>query len=278
MAKSKISKEILKISEGIIATLTDLVLAICIFWYESIFDPRLGRSLNYTLRKMDAKLAEINYRSIKRAIQYARQKGWIKENLEITKEGQKRLKGILPEYSDPPKWDGNWYLVNFDIPEELRLKRDILREKLKALGFGKLQNSVWISPYNFLGDVEKIVKELNLTPYVILAISDKVGQMQSRFLAEEIWKVSEIEKEYLEFISECKKEKLSPWEVFVKYHSILRRDPRLPKELLPEDWPAEEAYHLYQKFMKNSKKQFKKTIQKDSKVNKENKQKSKEHR
>jgi phenylacetic acid degradation operon negative regulatory protein len=123
------------------------------------------------------------------------------------------------------------------------------------LVFGKLQNSVWISPYNFLGDVEKIVKELKLTSYVILAISNKVGREESKILAEKVWRVSEIEKEYREFIFEYgQKKDVSPWEVFIRYRSILRRDPRLPRELLPEDWPAEEAYELYQKIMKNSKK------------------------
>jgi DNA-binding transcriptional regulator PaaX len=106
-----------------------------------------------------------------------------------------------------------------------------------------------------LGDVEKIVKELKLTSYVILAISNKVGREESKILAEKVWRVSEIEKEYREFIFEYgQKKDVSPWEVFIRYQSILRRDPRLPRELLPEDWPAEEAYELYQKIMKNSKK------------------------
>jgi len=161
------------------------------------------------------------------------------------------LKGLFPEFSKIPSWDGNWYLVNFDIPERLRQKRDIFRENLILLGFGKLQNSVWISPYNFLGDVEKIIKELNLSPYIILAISDKVGRIESKILAEKIWKVSEIQKDYREFISQFgEKENPSPLEVFFKYHSILRKDPRLPKELLPEDWAGEEAYRLYSKITK----------------------------
>jgi phenylacetic acid degradation operon negative regulatory protein len=257
MARSKIVKEIFKISEGLLASITDLILTILILGYESILDPRIGRSLLYTQAKLDRRLAQINYRSIKRAIRYAMEKGWIKENLEITEEGQKRLKGIFQEYSPLPKWDGNWYLVNYDIPEKLRLKREILRENIKILGFGKLQNSVWISPYNFLGDVEKIVKELKLTSYVILAISNKVGREESKILAEKVWRVSEIEKEYREFIFECgQKKDVSPWEAFIRYQSILRRDPRLPRELLPEDWPAEEAYELYQKIMKNSKKKL----------------------
>ena len=245
-----LKEKILKISEGLLASLTDFVLSIFFFVSESI-DPKVAHSLPLALAKVDKRMQKLNYQKIKRAIQYAQKKGWIKENLELTEEGQKRLKGLFPEFSKIPSWDGNWYLVNFDIPERLRQKRDIFRENLILLGFGKLQNSVWISPYNFLGDVEKIIKELNLSPYVILAISDKVGRIESKILAEKIWKVSEIQKDYREFISQFgEKENPSPLEVFFKYHSILRKDPRLPKELLPEDWAGEEAYRLYSKITK----------------------------
>jgi len=251
MAKSKIGKKILEISEGILASLTDLVLAFLNYFYLVSIDQKAGHSLPYALAKMDERMRKLNYLSIKRAITYAQQKGWIKENLVLTAEGQKRLKNIFPEYIPPSRWNGNWYLVNFDIPEKLHRIRDILREKLKILGFGKLQNSIWISPYNFLGDVEKIIKEYNLTPYVILSISEKVGRIESKILAEKIWKISETQRKYQEFVSEFeKKENLSPSEVFFKYHSILRQDPLLPKELLPEDWLGEEAYKLYSRLIK----------------------------
>ncbi len=251
MAKSKISKKVLEISEGLLASLTDVVLVFLNFGYEMLTDPRFGRSLPYTMAKLDMRMQKINYLTIKRAIAYAGEKGWIKEDLEVTEEGQKRLKNIFPEYSSPPRWDGSWYLVNFDIPEKLRRKRDILRENLITLGFGKLQNSVWISPFDFLGDVEKIVKELGLTTYVILAISNKVGREASKILAEKIWGVSEIQKEYQKFILEFeRKENPSPMEVFFRYHSILRKDPRLPRELLPADWLGEEAYKLYSQLTK----------------------------
>ncbi|MFQ6083843.1 MAG: PaaX family transcriptional regulator C-terminal domain-containing protein [Candidatus Aminicenantia bacterium] len=251
MAKSKISKKILKISEGILASLTDLILVLLNYTYEVTIDQRAAHSLPYALAKMDKRMQELNYQSIKRAIIYAQGKGWIKEDLEVTKEGQKKLRGLFQEYFSPPKWDGNWYLVNFDVPETLCRKRNILRENLKILGFGKLQNSIWICPYNFLGDIEKVIKENNLTPYVILSISNKVGQIASKLLAKKIWKISEIQKNYKEFIAEFEEEgDPSLSEVFFKYHSILRADPRLPKELLPEDWPGEEAYRLYCKLIK----------------------------
>lgn len=47
----------------------------------------------------------------------------------------------------PIKWDGKWRMVMFDIPEEKRKLRNILRFHLKKVGFLQIQGSVWIYPY-----------------------------------------------------------------------------------------------------------------------------------
>src|SRR3989344_7150077 len=44
------------------------------------------------------------------------------------------------------KWDGLWRLVVFDISEENRKLRDLLRRKLRSLGFAMFQKSVWVTP------------------------------------------------------------------------------------------------------------------------------------
>jgi len=255
MAKENFKKQIIKISEGLLSSLTNLILVFVNCGYEFITDPKTARSLGYGLYKIDKRMEKINYLTIKRAIKNAREKGWIKEDLRISREGKRRLENIFLKYSPPGQWDGSWYLVSFDIPEKLHGKRDILRENLKTLGFGKLQNSVWISAYNLLGDVQKIVKNYSLGPYVILAISSKVGQMNSKNLAEKIWKLSEIQNKYKRFIDDFKnKQSFSVPKLYFKYHNILRGDPFLPKQLLPETWKGKEAYKLYLRLTNKKKK------------------------
>jgi len=243
--KRKLKKKILEISEGLLRSLTDVVLVFFNYGLEVLNDPRAGRSLPYALYRMDRRMQKINYLTIKRAIKNAVKRGWIKE-LEITEEGQKRLETLFKEYSSPPEWSGEWYLVNFDIPETMRWKRDILRKRLKEMGFGKLQDSIWISPFNLLAEVEKILNKYSLDPYVILSISDRVGRIESKKLAERIWKISEIQEEYQKFISEFEtKENPSLIEAAFSYQSILEKDLQLPKELLPDDWVGDEAHELY---------------------------------
>lgn len=245
-------KKMLEITEGVVASLTDFILSILFFCEESIKNPRVAHSFLLALAKVDERLRKVNYLSIKRAFLYVRQKGWIKEDLKPSQQGEERLKKIFIKYR-VPKWDGNWYLVNFDIPEKLKTKRDILRSILIRLGFGKLQNSVWISPYNFLGNVEKEVKKFALTPYVVLSISNKVGRQEAKFLAERLWKISQIYNEYQNFIIKAKNHKESPLKLIFSYQAILRKDPMLPKELLPADWPGKEAWKLYLKLIKKLK-------------------------
>ncbi len=48
----------------------------------------------------------------------------------------------------PKRWDGKWRLIIFDIKEARRNVRDSLRDEITNLGFLKLQNSVWVIPYD----------------------------------------------------------------------------------------------------------------------------------
>src|SRR3990167_4278610 len=48
----------------------------------------------------------------------------------------------------PKRWDGKWRVLIFDIPQTKNLLRDKLRRTLMAIGFIRLQDSVWIYPYD----------------------------------------------------------------------------------------------------------------------------------
>ncbi|OHE89023.1 MAG: hypothetical protein A3G75_07645 [Verrucomicrobia bacterium RIFCSPLOWO2_12_FULL_64_8] len=56
------------------------------------------------------------------------------------------LAGVDPTQRWARHWDGHWRLVFFDVPETKNHERVRLRRALRALGFGYLQNSVWLSP------------------------------------------------------------------------------------------------------------------------------------
>ncbi len=47
----------------------------------------------------------------------------------------------------PRRWDGRWRVVIYDVKETKRRERGRLRREIGALGFVRLQNSVWVYPY-----------------------------------------------------------------------------------------------------------------------------------
>ena len=100
-----------------------------------------------------------------------------KQMLEITNNGRRQLVeyNLATIQIKKQKWDGKWRIVMFDIPEDIRLARDVLRDKLKDLGFKQVQKSVWVSPYecqneiSFIGSVYEVEKYIN---YVVAEKTD----------------------------------------------------------------------------------------------------------
>lgn len=70
--------------------------------------------------------------------------------VKLTKEGKRKLTRYqidLLEIEKPRKWDGKWRVIIFDIPIRKNFARELLRRKMKHLGFYRLQASVFVHPY-----------------------------------------------------------------------------------------------------------------------------------
>lgn len=244
MKNSKISKLVLKITDGVLSALIDLVLLNIYFLTESALIGSPGK-VGQLEGRIYKDLEKFNAQTIKRAIAKAGSRGFIKQDFTLTKEGRKRLESLFPQHYGFRKWNGKWYLVIYDIPEEKKRERRILRDLLNKLGFGQLQKSVYVSPFNFLGEVKKIIRDYHLSDYVVLAITDKLGTKEARVLANRVWKLNKINQEYRDLLEALKKSNKK--DLYFRYLDILGRDPQLPKELLPEDWNGVEAHRLFEK-------------------------------
>ena len=67
----------------------------------------------------------------------------------LTPKGRLLLGGkALANFGKTEKWDKQWRVVSFDIPEKVRYSRLKLRITLRDIGFVKLQNSLWAYPYD----------------------------------------------------------------------------------------------------------------------------------
>ena len=70
--------------------------------------------------------------------------------LTITERGERYLmKEIIYEkLKNKKKWDGKWRVLIFDIPERKKTMREYIRHNSISIGFMRLQDSVWIYPYD----------------------------------------------------------------------------------------------------------------------------------
>lgn len=64
------------------------------------------------------------------------------------------------------KWDKKWRLILFDIPEKRKVLRDALRKKIKELGLLKIQQSVYVYPYQCEKEMEFLVSYFKIRPFV----------------------------------------------------------------------------------------------------------------
>lgn len=99
--------------------------------------------------------------------------------LVLTRKGRDQAKrlglvGSLAKVKKKKKWDKKWRIVIFDIPESDRAFRDVLRIHLKELGFLKLQNSVFVSPYPFERMITELTQLYQAQKYVRVITATKI--------------------------------------------------------------------------------------------------------
>lgn len=72
------------------------------------------------------------------------------------------------QINKPPKWDGLWRFIIFDIPNSFEKERRHFRLKLRSMGFYQLQKSVWIYPYPCKPEIDFISEHIRVSPYIRL--------------------------------------------------------------------------------------------------------------
>ena len=96
-------------------------------------------------------------------------------NLCITKRGEKVLRGLeIKNYQirKPKRWDGRWRVLIFDIPERKKRVREQVRRTLHTIGFIRLQDSVWLYPYDCEDIITLFKADLGVGKEILYMIVD----------------------------------------------------------------------------------------------------------
>ena len=64
------------------------------------------------------------------------------------------------------RWDKQWRIVMFDIPERFKKARDALALTLKRMDFYRLQKSVFVHPFECGDEIDFVIEFWNVRPYV----------------------------------------------------------------------------------------------------------------
>ncbi|OGE19333.1 CRISPR-associated endonuclease Cas2 [Candidatus Daviesbacteria bacterium RIFCSPLOWO2_02_FULL_41_8] len=109
-----------------------------------------------------------------------KEKGWIETSrnegrilVKLTGKGRNQL--AIEKALIQKKWDGNFRIVIFDIPEKHRKVRNVFRHRLKEWGFRAWQKSVWASQKDLAEHLRNFIKELGIEDWVLVLVSKDVG-------------------------------------------------------------------------------------------------------
>jgi len=131
------------------------------------------------------KWREIEKRALRRAIKSLYKSKLINEKqnkddsitIILTTEGKKKaLTYQLDEMKikKPSNWDKKWRIVLFDIPENRKKIREILRFHLKKLEFRELQKSVFVHPFDCKDEIDYLIEFYDIRRFVRFIIADSI--------------------------------------------------------------------------------------------------------
>jgi phenylacetic acid degradation operon negative regulatory protein len=178
-------------------------------------------------------------------------------NEEGLAQREARLRGYLRFGASGRAWDGKWTIVFFTIPEEDRGLRPRFRRELEKLRLASLADAVWVQPADVGEAVARIGAELGVGLAVVR------GEFQhaelSRFQPMDAFDLDRMRAGYDDFVVEYEPwvermlaGRVAPTQALVlrtnalaHWRDIVRVDPELPSELLPDDWPLNHARGVF---------------------------------
>lgn len=182
----------------------------------------------------------------------------------LTELGRRRFEAANSRiyYHVNQPWDGRWTLVIADSANLDSEQRDTLRRNFGWVGFGQLANGVMLHPDPDKGVMRQILTDFGLSEHTVVM----TGGMEAGFstgaldsMIHNCWDLEQLAEDYNGFLDMFRplwqalsgNGDLDPELCFVVrtllmhgYRRALLRDPMLPDELLPANWPGTAARAL----------------------------------
>lgn len=249
MGQKEIGQRTRVFSAGLAGSASELMLL------SIYFNLDLGSVTEHPLdQEASAAVKDINFSSFKRALTHLKSKGFITESdgtntgYVLTESGKQEVQNSIPTYKYERHWDGKVYLVNYDLPVSSNSARNAFRDFIKQIGFGMIQHSLWLNPYDPREKLMSYINDntMNKEDVIVSAINIEVELYgyQIPQLVEKAFNLNEVNSRYRGFIEESEQGISRERKIF-RFLSILKDDPQLPYDLIPQDWAGYRAKELF---------------------------------
>jgi phenylacetic acid degradation operon negative regulatory protein len=155
-------------------------------------------------------------------------------------EGDRRIFSLGRDVPPASVWTLLWH----DLPESMRLERGRLARRLRFLGFGSLQDGLWISPHNRTQEVTPIFDELDIVEHGGIVVGRTPGAIGPEAMVRQAWDVEDLTERYRlfgdDFAPFLEPQSLDDRAVFIVrtylihyFRGFAGLDPNLPNNLMP---------------------------------------------
>ncbi len=142
-------------------------------------------------------------------------------------------------FSAPNKWNHQWIVILYDIPEKHRFARDNFRQVIESIGFACWQRSVWLT----INPVKKLINDLinnfELDDYVTVFTAQNMFDKKDLSMIKDLFQPEKLEKKYQRYIDEAdfaiKSENKQKIKSMVdNYPNLIFEDSGLPEEFFTQ--------------------------------------------
>ncbi|HYB28271.1 MAG TPA: PaaX family transcriptional regulator C-terminal domain-containing protein [Solirubrobacteraceae bacterium] len=172
------------------------------------------------------------------------------ERLLIEGDGRIFSLGRLPAEAGP------WTVLWHQLPEERRLERTRLGRRLRFLGFGSVQDSVWVSPHDHSSEVADLLGELGVAAFATVFVASLRDGPGVPAMVARAWDLSGLEERYDAFCSAFEpylSGSLGDRDAFMVrtrmthvFRAFPQLDPELPDEFAPLSAPRARAADIFE--------------------------------
>lgn len=185
----------------------------------------------------------------------------------LTSAGRRRFEHAYRRiYQEPRKdWEGDWQIVFLSGGDIDGTQRNTLKKELLWEGFGAIAPGVLAHPSADLASLAEILEANGVQDRLVVMRARTIGAIAAaplQALVHECWNLEAIATHYDDFIERFRpvqralehSHRLVPQQCFAvqtlllhEFRRVLLRDPQLPEQLMPRNWPGIEARALCRK-------------------------------